>query len=82
MCCFFLCDRPESGSGGADGGGAPAAGVSAGGPEPLPRSIGQSEPPAHQQMHVATAGQTHAVQLSGKQSATKPGTNSDHEMNG
>lgn len=31
----YLCDRSKSGSGGADGGGAPAAGVSARGPEPL-----------------------------------------------
>lgn len=30
-----LCDRSKSGSGGADGGGAPAAGVSARSPEPL-----------------------------------------------
>lgn len=32
---LVMCDRSKSGSGGADGGGAPAAGVSARGPEPL-----------------------------------------------
>lgn len=58
---IFLCDRLKSGSGGADGGGAPAAGVSAGGPEPVPRFIGQSQQPAHKQMHVAATGHVHRL---------------------
>lgn len=57
----FVCTRSESGSGGVDGGGAPAAGVSAGGPEPLPCFIGQSQQSAHKQMQVAATVRVHRL---------------------
>lgn len=83
----FLHFRSEAGSGGANSGGALAAGVSARGPEPLPCFIGQSQQSAHKWMHVTITGRvhrqrhTHAVQLSGKQSATQSGTTIYHQMN-
>lgn len=57
----FLPDRSESGSGGADGRGAPAAGVSARGPEPLPCFIEQSQHSAHRQVRVTAAGRVHRL---------------------
>lgn len=79
-----LSRRPEPGAGEADGGGPPAAGAAPGGAEPLLHITGQSQQPADGQMLVAAAataaGRVHglraadAVQLSGKQSVTGPGT--------
>lgn len=58
---YFLCDRSKSGSGGADGGGTAATGVSARSPEPLQCVIAQSRQRAHKRTHVATTGRVHTL---------------------
>lgn len=53
----FSANRPELRAGGADGGGTPAAGLSATGPKSLPHLTGPNQQPEHcKQIHVATAG--------------------------
>lgn len=76
---FVGFSRPELRARGADGGGAPAAGVAAAGPKPVPHPTGPSQQPALQQSRFAGPGgavrtqQTRAVHLSGNKYGTERG---------
>ena len=57
---YSVLDRLESRPRGADGGGAPAAGASATGSDPVPRFTRQSQQPAYKQI-VSTTGRAHRL---------------------